>query len=116
MHVIFSDVGQIVDTERGVKFLTAIILYIFGNTEIKFDTINKAITKISTKGGQIAMTIAMKLEKKGKIENSYEIAKRLIKRKMPVKDISAITELPEKDVEKLMQSMLLAQNKTDLET
>ncbi len=115
LHVIFSDVGQIVETDRGVKFLTAIILYIFDNTEIKFDTINKTIKKISTKGGEIAMTTAMKLEQKGKLENSYEIAKRLIKRKMSVNEISAITELPKKDIEELMRTMLLAQNKTDLE-
>ncbi len=55
------------------------------------------------------MTTAMKLEKKGRLEGklelSYEIARRLIKRKMSVNEISAITELPEKDVEKLMRSM-----------
>jgi predicted transposase YdaD len=119
LPTIFSGVGQIVETERGVKFFMSILLYIYSNTEVEPGIITKTINKISTKGGEIAMTTAMKLEKKGKLEGklelSYEIAKRLIKRKMSVNEISAITELPEKDVEKIMRTMLSDQKRANLE-
>ena len=68
LFTIFSGVEQIIETERGKKFLMSILLYIYSNTEIESDVINKTITEISNIGGQIAMTTAIKLEQKGRQE------------------------------------------------
>ncbi len=119
---IFTGIDLLAKTERGEKFLTSTMMYMYYSTEIEPDTISKILTKVSTKGGEIAMTTAMKLRRKGmqegmqkgKSEKAIEIAKKMLP-KMSIKDISDLTGLPKEEIIKIKRSMLLDQKKTDVE-
>jgi predicted transposase/invertase (TIGR01784 family) len=122
----FTGIDLFAETERGEKFLTSTMMYMYYSTEIEPDIISKILTEVSTKGGEIAMTTAMKLRQKGiqegiqegmqkgKNEKAIEIAKKMLP-KMSIKDISELTGLPKEEIIEIKRSMRLEQKKTDLE-
>jgi len=105
LFTIFSGLEQIVETERGEKFLISIFSYIYHNTEIKSGELNRAITKISNLGGQIAMTTATKLRQEGMLQGenakALEIAKKMLKNRMLINDICKLTGLSIERIEQL---------------
>ncbi len=78
LPIIFSDITTILKTDNGEKFLITILYYIFTNTEIDYKKITETIKSTSNKGGQIAMTTAMKLKKEGLKEGIVETKKSMI--------------------------------------
>ena len=63
--VIFSGLDELELTERRRNFLASILRYIISNVDINHKTIIEEITKVSTKGGKIAMTTATRLIEQG---------------------------------------------------
>jgi predicted transposase YdaD len=63
--VIFTGLDDLELTERRRNFLASILRYIISNVDIDHKIIIEEITKISTKGGEIAMTTATRLIQQG---------------------------------------------------
>ena len=70
--LIFSGLDDMELTERRQNFLASILRYIISNVDIDHKIIIEEITKISTKGGEIAMTTATRLIQQGKQEGMQE--------------------------------------------
>ncbi len=60
------------EEEKGLKFLESVLRYIYNATDIASEDVINVTKEISFKGGEIAMTTAMKLRKEGKREGKRE--------------------------------------------
>ena len=81
----FLELGRLYfEEEKGLRFLESVIRYIYNATEIESQEVVKTVRKISYKGGELAMTTAMKLREEGREEGEM---KRLVE---AVKDILEI--------------------------
>jgi predicted transposase/invertase (TIGR01784 family) len=69
----FLEIGRLFfKQEKGLRFLESVIRYIYNATEIESYEVIEAVKKISQKGGELAMTTAMKLMEKGRKEGIKE--------------------------------------------
>ena len=106
------------EEERGLKFLEAVIRYLFyTKDEAKQEVLIKIIEQIPIRGEEIAMTIAEKYihmgekrgEEKGKIEGKIEgkiaTAVKMIQKKYDIQTIAELTELPLEEIKKLSLSL-----------
>lgn len=98
---IFSSGAQLFELEEGERFLISILMYIFSTTELESDLVIQKLSQISQKGGEIAMTTAMKLKEEGIKEGKIEDARKMLVKGYPVDDIVSITGLSRKEVEAL---------------
>ena len=58
--------------KKGLKFLRALIYYLYSTIDTKFEDIIEIIATIPEKGGEEAMTIAARLIEKGRNEGKDE--------------------------------------------
>ena len=83
LPTVFYGIKKIEDTETGENFYTAAIYYLFNFVEkIDVNEVAETIKNITPKGGEVAMTIAVKLRQeglqKGRQEGAYENSKKTI--------------------------------------
>jgi len=113
---IFLMSNEVFENEEGEKFVKASVIYIYNNVEKGFKEITQEIETITTKGGDIAMTIAMQLEErglqKGRQEGLYEnqkmvITKLFTKGKFSSEQIANYLELDEKFVRRILKEAKL---------
>jgi predicted transposase/invertase (TIGR01784 family) len=91
------------ESDEGEKFLVSIIHYLFNTSDFDDDFID-TIKEISKKGGKAAMTLATKIEERGKLKGKIEDAKKMLEKKYNVEDIMEITGLSREYIEKLITS------------
>ncbi|MCF8372192.1 MAG: Rpn family recombination-promoting nuclease/putative transposase [Bacteroidales bacterium] len=95
----FEDYFPGIDNELK-QFLVSIFHYVFSNTVIEDKEIVNAISLISEKGGNIAMTTATKLINKGKLEGKQEdVVKLFTKIGLSVEQIANTLDLDKSFVE-----------------
>ena len=112
VRVIFVESNKIVNKETGEKFFTATFYYLFSNVEKGYKEITKEIETITTKGGDMAMTIAMQLEEKGRKKGRYETLKQTIiklftKGGFSASQIAGYLDLDKNFVEKILKEAKL---------
>ena len=104
--------NRIVNEETGEQFFTATFYYLFSNIEKGYKEITKEIETITEKGGDIAMTIAMQLEEKGRKRGLKEglykkekevIVKLFTKAEFTVAQISEYLDLDKDFVKKILK-------------
>ena len=102
------------EEERGLKFLEAVIRYLFyTKDEAKQEVLIKIIEQIPIRGEEIAMTIAEKYihmgekrgEEKGKIEGKIETAKNFYRLGLSIEQIAEGTGLSLDEIKKLVSGL-----------
>lgn len=84
------------EEEKGLRFLESVIRYIYHTTEIEPQKVVEIVRNISYKGGQLAMTTAMKLIEEGRKEGIEEGRKKGIeegRKKELIKSVKDILEI-----------------------
>ncbi|MEW6617983.1 MAG: Rpn family recombination-promoting nuclease/putative transposase [bacterium] len=107
----FLQIGRMYyEEEKGLKFLEAVIRYIYNSTEIKPEEVLETVKKISEKGGEITMTTAMRLRKEGLqeglqqgLQRLIEVAKSMYKKGFKLEMIAEITGLSEEEIKKVVR-------------
>lgn len=98
---VFTPGRDFFEQADGERFLISILVYLFNTTELKSDSIIEKLSEISYKGGEIAMTTAMKLKEEGIKEGKIEDARRMLEEGLAVDLIVKCTGLPREEIEKL---------------
>ena len=100
----FLEMGRLYfEEERGLKFLESVIRYLYQGSDEKLqNTMVKSIKAISEKGGDIVMTIAKSLEKKGEKNGKYHTARKMAQKGMDIELISELTELSIEELKKVL--------------
>jgi len=87
--------------KEGQQFFKRILLYLFYGSELEEDYIIDSFQKLSITGGNIAMSTAEKLIKRGKQEGKKETVLKMIEQGFKDETIAKITELPVSEIRKL---------------
>lgn len=75
----FFELGRsIFQQEQGLKFLESVVNYLYKATEIETNTVIEAISDITTKGGEFAMSTAERLRQEGRQEGSNKMIFSLV--------------------------------------
>lgn len=103
LESIFENLQQLLDNENGRNLFETTIIYLFSNLKNDKEKVTQKLRQISDKGGDIAETIAQKLEKKGKLlgieETIRKIAFTMIKRGYNNHEIEECTNLSIQQIE-----------------
>ena len=94
------------EEEKGLKFLEAVIRYLFyTKDENKKEDLVKIIEQIPIRGEEIAMTIAEKYIHMGKEKGKMETAVNMLKFKADINFIHQVTGLPLDEIKKLASGL-----------
>ena len=112
---IFDKVPELLQKSEGENFFNSILMYLFYGSDLGADYIVHSFQKFSTTGGNIAMSTAEKLIKKGKQEGIREgirkgkqegikeTARKMIREGFKIETICKVTGLSQKEVEALQK-------------
>ncbi len=98
---IFDMLPDLLAEKEGQQFFKRILLYLFYGSELEEDYIIDSFQKLSITGGNIAMSTAEKLIKRGKQEGKKETVLKMIEQGFKDETIAKITELPVSEIRKL---------------
>lgn len=85
--------------EEGTGFLKSILIYLYSTNDMETGTVVSVLDKISKKGGELAMTTAMRLRREAK----SEVAKKMLEKGYSIEEICDITGLDREEVEALRE-------------
>jgi repressor of nif and glnA expression len=114
LEIIFENLQHLLETENGRNLFETTIIYLFSNLKNNKEKVTEKLRIISNKGGEIAETIAQKLEKKGKLlgieETIRKIAINMIKQNFDNETIVKCVDLTISQIELLRDLELVDTN------
>ena len=100
---IFPLFFELKDKKKGTEYLEALLRYLARSAgDLPENELTEAVTQLFEEGGDLMETIAEKWEKKAKIEEKRETAKRMLLNNFSVEQVIIATGLTEKEVKDLI--------------
>jgi len=100
---IFEYLHKLLETENGRNLFETTVIYLYSNLKNDKDKVTEKLKQISPKGGDIALTIAQQLEKKGELigieKTIRKVAINLIRNKIDNQTIKIATNLTDEQID-----------------
>jgi len=107
LESIFEHLHQLLETENGRDLFETTVIYLYSNLKNDKEKVTEKLRQISPKGGEIALTIAQKLEKKGHLKGMEEgikkVALNMIRNNFDNSLIKIATNLSEEQIDMIRE-------------
>ncbi len=111
---IFEYLHKLLETQNGRNLFETTLIYLYSNLKNEHEKVTEKFKKISSKGGDIALTVAQQLEKKGELigmeKTIRQIAINMIKKGAEDEIICEYTNLTMQQVQLIRELTLLDKN------